>query len=256
MGARTVTGGDGDHRPQRRRPVTGSPGADGDRGPDGVSGQITVTPQPSGSPPAGFELFAEQVVLTGPAAPRAAEPYVATFPIDAASARRDAAVRRPGLPQRCARGDCVDVAAADPQSVRGRPWAHPRRRRRRLHHRSHDAVQHLDPRARRSHNFPARSSRRRLPTINKAKAGSGRAGEVQPRRRPGPRQCWRGGLPSILSGGMWQRAEAVPSRNSELGELVAELQRGLGHLHLRVEDEQGVDRGAACWCSASATAAR
>lgn len=49
--------------------------------PAGVSGTLAVDAQPAGAPPAGFSLFGQQVVLTGPEATTAA-PYVVSFLVD------------------------------------------------------------------------------------------------------------------------------------------------------------------------------
>ena len=82
--------------------------------PVGVSGQITVTPQPAGPSPAGYVLFGTQIDLTGPAAPSAAAPYVATFAIDASAlagiSPDDVQVFRNGV----AVADCTDASAAIP----------------------------------------------------------------------------------------------------------------------------------------------
>ncbi len=53
--------------------------------PTGVAGQISVSSQAAGTAPSGFTLFSRELVLSGPAAPNAADPYVLTFTIDASA---------------------------------------------------------------------------------------------------------------------------------------------------------------------------
>lgn len=83
--------------------------------PAGVSGTVSVTPQPLGPSPSGFELLGTDLVLTGPPA-TAAAPYRLTFTIDASTlgpaTPADLTVFRNGV----AVAACVDplVAAPDP----------------------------------------------------------------------------------------------------------------------------------------------
>lgn len=81
--------------------------------PSGVTGTITVTPEPLGTPPVGFALFGDQIVLNGPTA-TVAEPYELTFTIDASArgavAPGDVQVFRNGV----AVADCTDLTRAVP----------------------------------------------------------------------------------------------------------------------------------------------
>ncbi len=82
--------------------------------PTGVSGSLSVTPQPAGAPPSGFEFFGSQLVIDAPPAAGPSAPYVVTFTIDASLLGGvlpgDVQVFRNGLVV----GDCTSPTSALP----------------------------------------------------------------------------------------------------------------------------------------------
>ncbi|MDQ1629892.1 MAG: TolB protein [Actinomycetota bacterium] len=81
--------------------------------PAGVSGALSVTPQPLGSPPSGYDFFGTSLALEGPVA-SAATPYTVAFTVDASAlagiAPADVQVFRNGT----ALTGCTDASAAVP----------------------------------------------------------------------------------------------------------------------------------------------